>query len=210
MNYNDLKLKTGDILLFSNNNKNPWNIFKWFTDFIKWGTHSNYTHIGLIVKDPNFIEDGISRKGLYLWESSWEDIPDINDNKIKMGVQIVPLAQSLKNNSDSDTFTIRRINNNKLLTNDKLTKINSIVYNKPYDINPSDWIQAFIGQDNHPQKTNRFWCSALVGYIYIHSGILHSNTDCSILKPCDFSLIGENLSFSNDFHLEPIEEKLIV
>ena len=26
---NDLNLKTGDILLFSNNNKNKWDIFKW-------------------------------------------------------------------------------------------------------------------------------------------------------------------------------------
>tara|TARA_B110001452_G_scaffold227748_1_gene202796 strand:- start:1228 stop:1497 length:270 start_codon:yes stop_codon:yes gene_type:complete len=42
------------------------------------------------------------------------------------------------------------------------------------------------------QKTNRFWCSALVGYIYTQSGILKKETDCSILVPNDFSLDGES------------------
>jgi hypothetical protein len=38
-----------------------------------------------------------------------------------------------------------------------------------------------------PQKTNRFWCSALTGYIYTMLGYLPSSTDWSILYPSDFS-----------------------
>jgi hypothetical protein len=70
------------------------------------------------------------------------------------------------------------------------------VYNKPYDIVPSDWIEAFLRVDPSPQKISRFWCSALVGYIYTMCGVLDTHTDWSILRPSDFSLEMENLIFN--------------
>ena len=48
------------------------------------------------------------------------------------------------------------------------------------------------------QKTDHFWCSALVGYIYTQSKILKSNTDWSIMRPCDFSTKQQNLNLINN------------
>ena len=61
---------------------------------------------------------------------------------------------------------------------------------------PKDWIEALFNYDDTPQKTDRFWCSALVGYIYTKLGILKSDTDWSVLSPCDFSLDGEKLNYT--------------
>ena len=39
--------------------------------------------------------------------------------------------------------------------------------------------------------------SALVGYIYTKCGILKSDTDLSILRPSDFSIMSEHLKFKD-------------
>ena len=56
-------LKTGDLILFNYQSKDLFSM-------IRIGTQSNYTHIGMIIKDPSFIEPHL--KGLYVWESGWE------------------------------------------------------------------------------------------------------------------------------------------
>ena len=75
-----------------------------------------------------------------------------------------------------------------LITDRKLEEIHSVVYGKPYDIYLKDWIEELTGFDSHPQKTSRFWCSALVGYIYVKLGILDQTTDWSFLRASDFSI----------------------
>jgi len=195
-------LKTGDLLLFNNHSGG---IFGAFTSLIKWGTHSNYTHIGMVLKDPTFIHPSL--RGLYVWESTFNGSPDPQDNKIKLGVQITPLHECLA--FEKRSVFLRRINSNDVFTDDKLREIHKVVYEKPYDIAPKDWIQAFFRYDSVPQKTDRFWCSALVGYIYTKIGILDPNTDWSILRPSDFSLVGENLVYKDDNHyIAKNEEKI--
>ena len=76
-----------------------------------------------------------------------------------------------------------------------------MVYNKPYDIVPLDWIEALFRLDTEPQKTNRFWCSALVGYIYTKCEILKSDTDWSVLRASDFSVSQEHLHFNDGYLL---------
>ena len=83
-------LKTGDLLLFNNHSGG---LFGTFTNLIKWGTHSNYTHVALVLKDPTFIHPSL--KGLYVWESTYNGCPDPQDGKIKLGVQITPLLECL-------------------------------------------------------------------------------------------------------------------
>tara|TARA_B110000208_G_scaffold123164_1_gene150271 strand:+ start:2305 stop:2916 length:612 start_codon:yes stop_codon:yes gene_type:complete len=190
------KLETGDIILFNNTSDDGY--FKYFSDLLRFGTHSNYTHIGMVLKDPTFFNKNLT--GLYFWESSWENIPDAQDNEIKLGVQIVPLKDVIEKNKD--IMIARKVNCDNNLFNDKVLKsINDVVHNKPYDIIPKDWLYAFLKRDNNPQKIDRFWCSALVGYIYTKVGILHESTDWSILRPCDFALNSENLSFNKDCSL---------
>ena len=211
-------LQTGDLLLFVSDSSN-W-FFGSFTKMISWGTHSNYTHIAMVLRDPIF-SDMPPLKGLYVWESSWEGTPDPQDGKTKLGVQITPLQVILDAYKDKGHVFVRKLKRNlhrscptcgqtvdDLFTKEKLQEIHSVVYDKPYDIVPKDWVEAFFHKDSNPQKTSRFWCAALIGYIYTKIGILEPTTDWSILTPNDFSLGGENLNFVNQNVLEDSIRKI--
>ena len=86
--------------------------------------------------------------------------------------------------------------------------MHDVVYNKPYDIVPADWVEAFLQKDTTPQKTTRFWCSALVGDIYTKCNVLKEDTDWSIMTPNDLSLDGEKLSFCKGVSLSNVETRL--
>ena len=100
---------------------------------------------------------------------------------------------------------VRQFNDYSLFTADKLKAIHETGYDKPYDINLLDWIGALFRKDIHPQKTSRFWCSALVGFVLTKVGILAPETDWSIMRPCDFALDGERLNYIGDVRLKDIE-----
>ena len=179
-----LNLKTGDLLLFD---YNETGILGFLNKAIKYFTKSPYSHIAMVLKDPSFIHPSL--KGYYIWESSWEGTPDPQDGKTKLGVQITPLDEILNSckKSNSSIF-LRRVNcPENTFNNQVLSETHEVVYDKPYDLVPSDWINAISRKDNDPQKTDRFWCSALVGYIYTTCNLLVKNTDWSILRPSDFS-----------------------
>ena len=196
-------LKTGDLILFNNKSGG---ILGCFTSLIEYFTHSDYSHVAMVIKNPDFIHPSL--KGTYIWESSYEGKPDPQDGKIKLGVQITPLHEAL-NNYNGYVF-LRRINCHRDTFNNKiLSEIHEIVYNKPYDIVPKDWIEAIFRKDDNPQKISRFWCSALIGFIYTKCGILKNETDWSILRPSDFSLDGENLDFINGYSLENVQERIV-
>ena len=196
-------LKTGDLILFKSNSNSLFDIL---SSLIRLGTQSNYTHIGMILKDPDFINPPL--KGLYVWESGWEGQHDPQDDKNKLGVQITPLNEMIKNFNKSN-ITIRKINcSNNTFNNEILKKIHKTVYDKPYDIMPIAWILSIFRKDLKPQRTTRFWCSAFVGYVYTKCGILNPNTDWSILRPSDFSLMCEHLNFNNNYQLDNKEIKI--
>ena len=198
-------LKTGDLLLF---NWKKSGFFGWFTSMIKWGTHSDYSHIAMVLRDPVYF--GEQLQGLYVWESSWEGKPDPQDGKYKLGVQITKIDDILNEyrNNNSHVY-IRRVNcDPSHFSPENMKKIHKVVYEKPYDIVPLDWVEALFQKDPEPQKTSRFWCSALVGYIYTNCGLLKSDTDWSIMRPNDFSLTGEKLNFMENVKLSDSMEKL--
>ena len=150
----------------------------------------------MVLKDPDFINPSL--KGYYIWESGREEEPDPQDGKKKLGVQITPFEEIYQSYlQDKSTIYVRRVSECSNFNNTKLDEIHKVVYDKPYDIVPSDFIEAVFRKDNDPQKTSRFWCSAFIGYIYTQCGILNSDTDWSILRPCDFSSDSDyNLKFN--------------
>ena len=85
-------LNTGDILLFDYEGGGSMGIFSWL---IKKATKSNITHVGMVLKDPVFINPSL--KGYYVWESGWEGTPDPQDGKVKFGVQITPFEEIFQN-----------------------------------------------------------------------------------------------------------------
>ena len=192
---NKYNLNTGDILLFDSKGSG---IMGLFSSLIKKVTKSNISHIAVVLKDPDFLDPPL--KGFYVWESNYEGKPDPQDGKIKLGVQITPLEEILDDyrKNKSKVFVRKLICYPNLFSTNNLQDIHNVVYDKVYDINISDWIQAIGRKDNKPQKTDRFWCSALVGYIYTKCGVLNPNTDWSILRPSDFTTkYNNNLNFIN-------------
>lgn len=200
-------MKTGDILLFD---YKAGGIFGIFTKLIKYFTKSDYSHVAMVIKDPTFIHP--SMKGTYIWESSWEGKPDPQDGEIKLGVQITPFLEIYNHyKSKNSSIYLRRVKcNSELFNDEKLKEIHKVVYDKPYDIVPLDWVGAIMREDPEPQRVNRFWCSALVGYIYTKCGILKPETDWSNLRASDFSLKYEgNLKYDNGASLEMKEIEIL-
>ena len=66
---------------------------------------------------------------------------------------------------------------------------------KPYDLDVFDWIKAYteVNKDINDksltikyQKINKFWCSALVSYIYVECELLDKNIPWTIVTPNNF------------------------
>lgn len=176
-------LQTGDILLFDPTEEK--NTLMWFFSWaIKEATHSIYSHCAIVLRDPTFIDPHL--KGLYFWESGWEGSPDPQDGKTKLGVQITPLYECLKNYKGK--LYVRRLEKGKdCFTTVIMDSIHKTVYNKPYDTVVGDWLGAIVRKDACPQKTDRFWCSAFVAYILVQVGFLKPDVDWSIIRPSDLS-----------------------
>ena len=203
----EYNLKTGDLLLFD---YKAGGIFGIFTKLIKFFTDSNYSHCAMVLKDPTFIDPNL--KGYYVWESSKEPDADPQDGKRKLGVQITPFNEIYNEYKEKNSYIyVRRISNNSkdYLTDEKLKEIHKVVYDKPYDIVPLDWLEAAVGKDSHPQKTDRFWCAALVGYIYTKCGILDKETDWSKLSPASFSSKHLDVHFNNYVSFTTKEEEIL-
>jgi len=169
-------METGDLILY----KEPTGYSNWwlFDRFVSAFTHSPWVHVGLVLKDPEWL----GLRGTYIWESGWTNIPDSVDKVRKFGVQVVPLDERI----DKGTTYYRKYLGPKL-EGQVLNDVYSEVVNKPYDVDPIDWVEAFIGYDLEPQKESRFWCSALVGCILTKMGVLDEDTDWSIMSPKDLS-----------------------
>lgn len=196
-------LQTGDLLFFTGHKKG-W--LKCFSYMIEYATHSNFSHVAMVLRDPTYIDPNL--KGIYLWESGWEGKPDPQDGKIKLGVQLTPLNEIIENFKEAKIISRKIICDKTHFTPENIMKIHEVVHNKPYDIVPKDWVEALFRKDKKPQKTNRFWCSALVGYIYVKCGIIDPNTDWSIMRPNDFSLSGDNLKYINKCFLSNTETQI--
>lgn len=197
-------LRTGDLVLFSTQTTGILGVFD---SIIRYFSDSPYTHIGIVIKEKKLGYKTLDSTKTYIWESGYEGTPDPQDGKIRLGVQITNLESMMKKYKgklyvrklDCSTAECQRIFNPELLN-----KLQAQVYGKPYDFNIVDWLGAFGRYDCKPQKVDRFWCSAFVGYIYTHAKILKDSTDWSILRPSDFSVEDNdtNLDYNSNVVLE--------
>ena len=196
-------LKTGDILLCGSGPRESWPL-SWFSYLIKLYTHSPYSHVAMVLVAPSFIHPAL--KGSFVWESSTGATPDPQDDKKKLGVRITPLADFIHEYKVQGGGVVVRPIKCPLDTfnSHQLETIHDTVYGKPYDLYLKDWLEALIPMGEHSEPTiNRFWCSALIGYIYTQCGIVDSFTNWSFLRPSDFSADSENLNFLDKMSLGP-------
>ena len=82
-------LKTGDLLLCDNLEQKGLGLFGWL---IKYGSQSDFSHIGMVVVNPDFTYLDKPLKGVYVWQSGTAQIPDAEDGKRKIGVQLTPIV----------------------------------------------------------------------------------------------------------------------
>ena len=198
-------LRTGDLVLFCTQ---PTGIFSFFDSLIKYFSDSPYTHIGMVIKESKLGHKKLDDSKTYIWESGYEGTPDPQDGKTRLGVQLTDLESMMKRYQgklyvrklDCPELESKRIFNKELLGN-----LQAQVYGKPYDLNIVDWLGAFNRSDYRPQKVDRFWCSAFVGYIYTKAKILKDTTDWSILRPSDFSV--EDKDVNLEYNCNVILEK---
>ena len=184
--------QTGDILLYNSN--------YWYSRLIEWGSGSKFSHISIILRDPTFINEKLT--GLYILESSYEDIPDSNTGEKVWGVQIIPLEHVLDEYKKSFVGNLyyRRLETEK--SEDFYNKLKDCIKHtegNKYDLNPLDWFKAEFQLDiGDTRKENTFWCSALVGYVYCHMGFIDKDISWSILPPRKFSHYeNDRLIYSN-------------
>ena len=173
--------QTGDILLYNSQ--------YWYSRLIEWGSGSKFSHISIILRDPTFINDKLN--GLYILESSYEDIPDSNTGEKVWGVQIIPLQHVLDEYQKSYVGNLyyRRLETEKDESfYNKLKECVNHTEGDKYDLNPVDWFKAEFQLDvGNTRKENTFWCSALVGYVYCQLGFIDQDISWSILPPRKFS-----------------------
>jgi hypothetical protein len=197
-------LATGDLVLFTERRQSG--LLRWLFDAldaaIVYVTRSPYVHVGLVLVDPPFLDT----RGTFLWESGYEACVNPETGKQNVGVRLTPIAAVLGPEARGTVF-VRKCT--KTVPEDKLRKIHSDVFLKPYDVCMSDWLLATVRLDARPQKTDRFWCSAFVAYVLTQLGFLPETTDWSIVRPCDLSsssrfLTWEAPAYARDRPLWPL------
>ena len=133
----------------------------------------------------------------YVLQSSYESFPDAEDDMYKLGVEIVSLRK-LFNTYEGKIFWrhIDCVRNDYFLQ--KLSEAHSVVHNRPYDINPIDWIKAaFKINIGDNQKLTAFWCSALVAYVYTKLEFFDKKTNWTLVSPVMLSESSSDPKFIN-------------
>lgn len=181
---NTNELDTGDVLLFKGTS--------WLGRIIEYLGVSRYSHVGIVLKNPKFLNEELE-DGLYILESSFNNTPDSEDHLYKLGVQIHRLEDVLKEYSPGSVF-VRHIDTERDDTfYKKLSDIHKEIHNKPYDLDINDWLLAKLNliipfpEEKEFKKTNTFWCSALVSYVYCQLGWIKKDINWTLIAPREFS-----------------------
>lgn len=192
MVFNLSSLETGDIILFRGHS--------WLSYALEWLGRSYYSHVGMIIKNPSFMDSSLP-DGIYLLESGWNPIPDSEDHKLKYGVQL-HLFSDILGECESQSVYVRRVRCERNVSfYQRLDTIHKAIHNRPYDLNLWDWLRALYHLDIYtsikPSKsatTTSFWCSALIAYVFEELGLI--NPICwTEVVPRDFSLWSSRLEF---------------
>lgn len=196
-------METGDILLMGNQSY-------WFSKIVEIYTGSKWSHVGMILKDPVWIDQ--SMKGMYLWQSGSEDFDDSEDHKNLFGVRIDKLESIIDTYDGYIGWRHLKLNQPIPDLENKLKNIHALVHDKKYDTNPLDFIKAseyikettcmFLSSLFNFRRSDKFFCSALVGFIYQHLGLLPEDTEWSRCEPKTFSSENTNLKLELDASLE--------
>lgn len=183
-------LETGDIILYDTR----W----WYSKLIQYFSDGPYSHISIILKNPTWLDEKLTDK-YYILESGGEKFNDSETGKKIFGVQIVPFDKILNEyrNEGYGNLYFRKLKTTKSMKEleEKIKNAYFQIQAKPYDLDIFDWIKAYIETDKNIndksltkkyQNKNKFWCSALVSYIYVECGLLDKDIPWTIVSPNNF------------------------
>jgi len=174
-----MELKNLDIILFKG--KYPWYTpSRLFEGIIRYFTGSEYTHVGLVLKDPTWINPSL--QGLYLWNSGTYNGGDAENNEVKIGVQLNPLIEYI-HKYKGDVY-VRRLESE--INIHELYGIHKKVHSAQYNTNLVDWICGYFNVDRSPYKQHKFWCSAFVSYVFYEMGFFKSLINWDVVRPSFF------------------------
>ena len=168
-------LKTGDLLLCDNLEQKGLGLFGWL---IKYGSQSDFSHIGVVVVNPDFTYLDKPLKGVYLWQSGTSQIPDAEDGKRKIGVQLTPIIDFIT--TYKGKIFLRRLhvhfaedcieNNTTTINMTGMTGLTGL--NRGENENENEIINAVA--KTHNENTSRLinTFSTTIGYIYSGFSIL--------------------------------------
>lgn len=184
-------LQTGDLVLFKGTS--------WISYFLEWFGRCPYSHVGMIIRNPRFLNYDLE-DGIYLLESGWNVIPDAEDHHVKYGVQLHFLSDIISL-CPKGSILFRKIDCKRDYEfYSTLRDLHTKIHNKPYDLHLIDWLEAEYNlyypvplSDSH-RATDRYWCSALVSYIYDQLGIVEP-VNWTLVSPRELTSLGSLMKF---------------
>jgi len=176
---NNELFQTGDVLLFSDKKFIP-------SLLIEDLTHSKYSHVGTILKDPIFPNETLE-EGLYILQATgYIDVKDVENNCYTNGVQINKLS-SVYDKTNGDIYWRRLTTDRNQEFLQIVSEVHKITHNKDYDFDPDDWIKSYFDWHyGNEQKENAFVCSALISFLYDRLGFLKKPNDWTLVRPVDW------------------------
>lgn len=173
-------LETGDVMLFHGEGF-------WFSWVVEWATWSEFSHVATVLKDPTYLDPKL--KGLYILESGEEKFPDAIEHKLHFGVQVVNLEKVIEYYTGKVFY--RKLNVTPETRSQFPTELKRIwdeIKDRPYDDNIWDLLRIEFGLDwGNMDRTNKFFCSALVTFCYERFGILSLDIPWDLITPEDFN-----------------------
>jgi hypothetical protein len=190
--FNINNLHTGDILLFEGKSLMP-------SILIEKLINSKFSHVGIVLRDPIYIDPSL--KGFYLLESGAESFPDAVDNKKKFGVMISDLFKviggyngciywrQLHANIDNIDMKIKEIYDSVKDIKYDLNIFDALDVSKQLhiDTNTNSCFAKYLPNIFNHRKLHKFFCSALVAYVYTKLGLLPEKLEWTRCEPGTFS-----------------------
>lgn len=169
------ELKTGDLVMFSGKGA--------FSDIIKYGTLSKWSHVGMILHIPEY-------DFLTVWESTTlSDVKDLDTGLPRKGVQLVPLSDRVQKYSGE--ISVRRLQGDDLPKNSlrKLMDLRKELRGKRYERSKVELFKsAYDGPLGHNKEDlSSIFCSELVAEAYQRLGLLTEEKSSNEYTPADFS-----------------------
>ncbi len=169
------ELNTGDIILFSGKGG--------ISAGIKWGTLSQWSHVGMILKLPEY--DYVT-----IWESTTlSNLVDLDTNKPMKGVQLVSLTDRVdKYQGKIATRKLKGVNFSKIDI-DRLMVLRRVIAGRPYEEKKIELIKsAYDGPlGRNFEDLSSLFCSELVAEAYQVLGLLDGAKPSNEYTPADFS-----------------------